>query len=368
MGTNTTRGPIGILALAAIFLALGGCTTLSDTAATARKGPLYWPPLPAQPRFVYETDLRDSNSIRAESETDRFKRLVTGKQQQTESFTKPFAVAARQGSIYVSDTEDRVIYVFDVPLRKFYAFGYRPKGHLEKPMAIALDGKMNVYVADATERRIMVYDHLGLFEHAIGSKQDLDHPVGVAVNRAGTRVYVVDAGDVENEQHRVVVYDGSGKKLFTLGKRGSAPGEFNFPVAAATAPDGTLYVLDAGNFRVQAFTPDGKFLRSFGSLGNAFGQFARPRGIAVDDDGNVYVSDAKFGNVQIFNGDGELLLTVGERSLTDGPGKFLLPAGVAVDETGRLYVVDQFFHKVEVIRRISDAEGRRIVRANRSKY
>ena len=85
----------------------------------------------------------------------------------------------------------------------------------------------------------------------------------------------------------------------------------------------------------------------------------------VDDEGNVYVSDTVFGNVQVFNSDGELLLAIGERSLEDGPGKFLLPAGVAVDETGRLYVVDQFFHKVEVIRRLTDEEGMRIVRANR---
>ncbi len=358
-------GRFSFLILAVCVLALAGCTTLPEKPATARKGPPYWPALPDQPRFVYETDLRDSNSIRAETETDRFKQLVTEGKPAVQSFKKAFAVAARFGSIYVTDTEDRVVYVFDVPLRKFYSFGYRPEGGLRKPLGIALDGKMNVYVADASERRIMVYDRLGLFQRAIGSREELKRPVGVAVNRAGDRIYVVDTGDAENDDHHVVVYDGAGTKLFTIGKRGSAPGEFNFPVAAAVAPDGTLYVLDAGNFRVQAFTPDGKFLRSFGSVGNGFGQFARPRGIAVDDEGNVYVSDTVFGNVQVFNSDGELLLAIGERSLEDGPGKFLLPAGVAVDETGRLYVVDQFFHKVEVIRRLTDEEGMRIVRANR---
>ena len=69
---------------------------------------------------------------------------------------------------------------------------------------------------------------------------------------------------------------------------------------AAVAADGTLYVLDSGNFRVQAFDREGTFLRAFGKAGVNTGNFARPRGIAVDDEGRIYVSDASFNNFQIF--------------------------------------------------------------------
>jgi DNA-binding beta-propeller fold protein YncE len=120
--------------------------------------------------------------------------------------------------------------------------------------------------------------------------------------------------------------------------------------------DGILYVLDAGNFRVQAFAADGTFLRTFGSVGSGAANFARPRGIAVDDEGNVYVSDAYFGNVQIFNAQGQLLLALGQAGDRDAPGRYGLVSGVAVDETGRVYVGDQLFRKIEVIRRLAPAE------------
>jgi DNA-binding beta-propeller fold protein YncE len=121
-------------------------------------------------------------------------------------------------------------------------------------------------------------------------------------------------------------------------------------------------VLDAGNFRVQAFDRDGKFLRAWGKTGNDIGDFVRPRGIAVDNEGNVYVTDAAFGNVQIFSPKGELLLPVGYLGTEDRPGIFAMPGGVAVDETGHMYVVDQVFDKVDVFRRLSKEEGELIIR------
>jgi NHL repeat len=124
-------------------------------------------------------------------------------------------------------------------------------------------------------------------------------------------------------------------------------------------------VLDAGNFRVQSFDRDGRPLTQFGSVGNGLGQFARPRGLAVDRDGLIYVADALLCNVQVFQPDGQLLLTLGARAERerDAPGRWLLPARLACDETQRLYVVDQYLHKVDVLRRLSDAEGHALQRA-----
>ena len=58
-------------------------------------------------------------------------------------------------------------------------------------------------------------------------------------------------------------------------------------------PDGSVYVADTGNFRVQVFTPAGGFVRSIGEFGNGPGQFTWPFDLAVDADGNVYVADDK---------------------------------------------------------------------------
>ena len=154
-----------------------------------------------------------------------------------------------------------------------------------------------------------------------------------------------------------MVFDGkSGDHLFDIGKRGTENGEFNLPRDATIAPDGSVYIVDGGNFRVQKFTADGKFISTFGAIGRQSGQFSRPKEAATDKDGNVYVVDAAFGNFQIFNSEGQLLLSVGNRSNTDGPAKFSLTAGIAVDDDGRVYMVDQYFRKVDIFRPAALAE------------
>jgi DNA-binding beta-propeller fold protein YncE len=320
--------------------------------------PPMWPMPPEQPRYIHEAALRNAGSVDNLTPTSQMRRLLTGEDSRA-SFGKPLAVAAGRGRVYVGDTEGRRIFVFDLARRRSFSFGTRLEGELRKPAGIALDAAGLVHVVDTTARRLLVFDALGLFQRAIDGAAQWVRPTGVAVSAAGDRVYVVDTAGVESDAHRVLVYDAQGQLVRSLGRRGSGEGEFNLPVDAAVAPDGTLWVLDAGNFRVQAFDPSGAFLRTFGSAGNGLGQFGRPRGLTVDREGLLYVTDASFGNVQVFRPDGQLLLALGARASQDGPGRFALPAGVATDETGRVYVVDQFFHKVEVLRRLSDEEGLR---------
>lgn len=347
-------------ALLVLTLALAACAPAPPVREDTPK-PLFWPMPPEQPRFAWEASLISPASVMMESETGRMKRLLTGSAIPTDPILeKPAGVAASQGLVYVTDTVKRRIVVFDIVRRKVFEFGWRPPGDLVKPLALALDDKGSVYVVDASRREVVVYDHLGLFQRTLGGAGQLEYPTGIAVSPDGKRIYIVDRASNDSLNHRVQVFDGEGKLLATLGRRGTGPGEFNVPVQAALAPDGTLYVLDAGNFRVQAFNPAGEFLRAFGSVGNSLGQFARPRGLAVDREGNIYVSDAAFANVQVFDSQGQLLLPIGTHGIEGGPGKFVLPAGIAVDESGRVFIADQYLRKVEVLRRISGDEGRQL--------
>ena len=350
----------------ACSMLLAACTvTQKQDADEAFNGPLVWPQPPDQPRFAYETVLRSPADIAGtELSKDKLMRELTGTAAPSNQpvFEKPAAVVARNGRIYVVDTAANSIIVFDAPRRKLFRFGQRQPGGLSKPVGLALDAQMNVYVADTKQRQVLVYDSLGLFQRAVGSPDDLERPTGVAVSRDGERIYVIDRSDNESNSHQVVVYDKDGKKIKVIGTRGGGEGQFNVPLQGTVAPDGTLYVLDSGNFRIQAFDRDGKFLHAFGRLGANLGNLARPRGIAVDDEGNIYVTDASFNNFQIFKPDGQLLLTIGRSATKSYPGQYGLLNGIAVDETGRIYVVDQLFNKVEVFRRLSDSEGQQMVR------
>lgn len=354
-----------LLALAgSLGFGLAGCG--HAPAPAVAPGRLVWPSLPEQPRYLYEGTLRNAASLRDKSALGEYRRLLTGEDDSRVSFGKPLGVAAFRGRVYVTDTEGRRVFVFDLPRRRAFSFGLRFEGELKKPSGIAVDSHGQVYVVDSTARRLVVFDALGLYLRHIDGVQNWTRPTAVAVSRWGERVYVIDTGGVESSNHCVWVHDADGKALGPIGTRGSGPGQFNLPTDADVAPDGSLYVLDAGNFRVQAFSADGVFLRQFGSVGSAVGQFARPRGLAVDGDGLVYVSDASFCNVQVFSAEGRMLLTIGARAERDAPGRYMLPAKVAADETGRIYIVDQFLHKIDVVRRLSDAEGLRLMRSEGS--
>jgi DNA-binding beta-propeller fold protein YncE len=101
------------------------------------------------------------------------------------------------------------------------------------------------------------------------------------------------------------------------------------PTSLALGPDGSVYVSDTTNFRVQQFTADGEFIRSFGSAGTGYGQFARPKGLDVDREGRIYVVDAAFQNVQIFDDEARVLMYFGGGG--DGPGDMNLPTVVSID-------------------------------------
>ena len=55
------------------------------------------------------------------------------------------------------------------------------------------------------------------------------------------------------------------------GTEGTGEGQFKFPVGVAVASDGSVYVADAGNYRVQKFTAEGVFISKWGAEGTGDG-------------------------------------------------------------------------------------------------
>lgn len=345
----------------AVALALTGCMMKMPTSSTAKTpitDGLTFPPPPDEPRFYYERSIFSSADIRADTAADQFRRALTGEQVSGEGLAKPYSVAVHRGRIFVGDTVRRAVMAFDIPEQRSFTIGEEDPGGLVMPLGIDVDKQGNLYVVDGNLKRVQVYDRDGKYQRTIGDPSQFSRPAGIAVDAAGQRVYVVDIGGVSSQEHRVRAFDAqTGEFLFDIGTRGIEKGQFNLPRDAAVAPDGSLYVVDGGNFRVQKFSADGKFLSTFGSIGRQSGQFSRPKEVAIDANGNIYVADAAFGNFQIFNADEKLLLAIGTRSNTLAPAKFSLPSGIAVDEDGRVYMVDQYFRKVDVFRPVALAQN-----------
>lgn len=342
---------IAHLLIAAILgLMAGGCAVQAPPPPKEVALPVF-PPAPDEPRFYYERTLYTSADVEKEDKNADLRRMITGESRVGNGLGKPYGVAVYHGRVYVGDTALHAVAVFDIPGQRFFNIGEDDPGRLVTPIGLDVDGAGNLFVMDASSKQVQVYDKDGKFLRTLAGPKFFQRPSGIAVDDKGERIYVVDTGGVSSEEHRIRVFDAkNGKHLLDIGKRGAGPGEFNLPRDVAIGRNGSIFVVDGGNFRVQEFKPDGSFVRVFGGVGRQSGQFSRPKEAAVDMDGNVYVVDSAFGNFQIFSPDGQLLLSVGSRSERDGMARYMLPSGIAIDGDGRVYMVDQFFRKVDIYR------------------
>ncbi len=259
---------------------------------------------------------------------------------------RPYATVRDSiGRLLVADPGLPGVHVYDFEKRKYQFIKGRRGQALKSPVGIACDSADNIYVSDSAQARIFVFNSKGSLVRTISGSRPESRPLrptGIFLDRASNRIYVTDT-----LRHQVLVYGTDGSFVRAIGKRGTGPGEFNFPTMVTLAR-GQLHVVDAMNFRIQTLTPEGQFVSAFGRPGNHTGTFNRPKGLALDTDGNFYVADALFDTVQVFDGDGRLLYYFGSSGRS--PGQFQAPSGILIDDRNVIYVADSQNHRVQVFR------------------
>jgi DNA-binding beta-propeller fold protein YncE len=308
------------LALALIVSAAIGGGAASG--AEEKSTPAFYPPSPNPPRIQHLATLSGERDMSVE-EKGGFAAFILGDEPgSSQHLAQPYGMALDQGRLYVADTGAEALAIFDLGKKTFTLLHGSGNGRMKRPINVRIDSDGTRYVTDTGRDQVLVFDRDDRFVTAFGAPGQF-RPVDVAI--AGDRLYVTDL-----HHHQVQVLDKtSGKILFKFGKAGSADGELFHPTNIALAPEGDLYVVDTGNYRVQRFTLDGKHVKTLGSVGSTPGSFARPKGIAVDRSGRMYVGDAAFENVQVFDGNGNLLLDFGQPAA--GNEGLSLPAGVSID-------------------------------------
>jgi len=216
-------------------------------------------------------------------------------------------------------------------------------GEFQSPIGIAINDKDEIFVGEFKNNRVQEFTSRGKFLSQIPVEK---MPGGLAVDKDG-RIYVAPLMD-----HKICVYDETGKLLRTWGKHGKSDGEFDQPGGIAIAKDGTVYVADQVNRRVQRFTHEGKFLGKWGEYGSKPGQFdgvdglknrtGGPHFLAFDSVGNVFTTEGKLGRIQKFTAHGKPLLAFGSNATEPGGfgGRKILPGpiGIAVDRWNRIWV------------------------------
>lgn len=202
-------------------------------------------------------------------------------------------------------------------------------------IGLANDG--NIWITDVAGHMVFKISRDGKLQFVLGNaggvpggnddKFAFNRPAGVFTTPSG-RTYVADG----YANTRVVSYDEDGDYITHWGKPGTRAGEFNLVHDVTVGPDGTVYVADRANDRVQVFDADGKSL----AMWEGYGQ---PWGVAYDaNEDCVWVADGVNNRVVKFSPKGKPLGHFGE--FGKAPGRLDFAHHIAVDSDGAIYVAE----------------------------
>ncbi len=255
---------------------------------------------------------------------------------------------------------------------------------LNEPKSLALDGKGNLYIADAENHVIRRVDLAsGLITTVAGRPEKGNGASGPARSHAPAEDEDPFADPSTSKSEKFVqLADLSGTVRYVVGagKAGRFGGDggpatqamLNFPGAVAADRQGNLYIADTMNHRIRKVdTATGVIAtiagtgqhRSSGDGGPATAAaLNEPAALAVDDRGNLYIADQSNNRVRKVDLNTGTITTVAGTGETGYTGDGMPateaglsgPSGLAIGPDGALYIADTFSGR---IRRIDPATG-----------
>ncbi len=274
-----------------------------------------------------------------------------------DSLLEPNGVFVNEEKIYVADTGNKRIVVFD--LEGNYLTTYEEpssdiieEGEIYRPISLVVDNSGRMYVVSSTTYNgIIVLNSDGVFQSYIGAQKVTYNVLdifwrnfltaeqlaqqeqivstefnNIAIDKDGFIYATISSIDENTQQTRILQKDKSGdyapvKKLNSAGtdimhRNGFYPpsGEvsvswisFNGEVTGASkiidvavGPEGTWSIIDEKRSRVYTYDDDGKLLFIFGDKGSQLGNLKSIQAIAYQGD-RILVMDKIDNNVTIYN-------------------------------------------------------------------
>jgi DNA-binding beta-propeller fold protein YncE len=252
------------------------------------------------------------------------------------SFRFPAGVAiAADGAIYVADSDNHVIRrIENNPPTWFvstYAGRMQEPGSVDsddplsarfnRPMALAIDGSGNLYVAEmfgnrirkiaAGTRQVTTYagnGGLATQDSSVGTQAQFAYPSALAIAATG-EIYVLDS----NTQYLRRISPSGDNPVDTIAGRFDAPvgysdgagsdARFRAQMGMAIGASGEIYLADSANFRIRKIVPGDSIystrvstIAGTGRVGTNLGSgdaadISLPTGVAVLPDGRVAIAD-----------------------------------------------------------------------------
>jgi uncharacterized repeat protein (TIGR01451 family) len=291
------------------------------------------------------------------------------------------------GNTYIADTNNNCVRkvsangtiatVAGTGVAGFHGDGLAATGaQLNGPQGLALDASGNLYIADASNRRIRMVDGSGNITTVAGNgtccgstgdfgpatNAQIGTPYGLAVDSSGN-LYISDIAN--NVVRKVAAASGIINTVAGNGTYGyagdgqpAASAEFRDPYGLAVDAAGNLYIADRYNYRVRMVSTTGTITTVAGNGNCCFGgdggpatsaELYAPVGVAVDADGNLYIADTYNDRIRKVASGGTTITTVAGDGANGysgdgGPATgatFRYPYAISVDASGAMAVVDQ---------------------------
>ena len=214
--------------------------------------------------------------------------------------------------------------------------GLAMAARLDMPLGIAVDAAGNLFIVDSGNHAIRKVTRDGIIQTVAGNRREgfsgdggpaaaasLSEPIAVAVDGSGN-LYIADTG---NQRVRRVSPDGIIQTIAGSGKSGysgdggpATAATLNDPSGVAVDASGRLYIADRLNRRVRRISPNGT-IETVAGNGSAVlpedgvpataAHLDIPRGLAVDSSGAIFVSDSNAHRVRRVGLDGVIRTVAG---------------------------------------------------------
>ncbi|CAF0954024.1 unnamed protein product [Didymodactylos carnosus] len=254
------------------------------------------------------------------------------------------------------DNNDNSVYVADYDnnrIVKWLANAFSGEllfSHSILPLALSVDrSNQNVFYSDSTTNSIHKWDKTTNLTSIVIRDGHFTKCYGLFIN--GEYLYVSDRGG-----QRVLRYtmENLTSALPTVvagsGEQGVEDNELNFPEGIFVDKDGTVYVADKENNRIQKWTKGAMTgVTVAGGLrpGPGLKELRKPTSVVVDQRGNIFVADAGNSRIVLWAENAlEGTLVVGNGH-GPAPNQLKYPKGIWLDSQMNLYVSDRDNHRVQ---------------------
>jgi sugar lactone lactonase YvrE len=255
--------------------------------------------------YISDTENHRIVVVHLNSITDSFA-IGSGLGSDSGQFNAPRDVFVTSSSLYISDFGNRRVQKSS--LDGSNAITVATFGELDLPKYLYIDNNANIYVSDSSRHSVLFFRSnatnftIVAGTGVAGSNDDqLDRPFGVFVNDVGT-IYIADCYN-----HRIMKWlsgASSGVRIAGDGTPGDTSAQVHAPTQIIVDENEYMYISESFNGRITRWAPNANFglciVACSGISGTASTQLSYPHSLAFDSNGSLYVSDYDNHRIQKF--------------------------------------------------------------------